>query len=124
MNPAAHAYAKAAQASLSPRDLEAQILMRAAARLQVIQDDWANQKDALDEALTHNRRVWTVLVTAATEASNPLPTPIKQNIANLGVFILNHTIRTMADPAPEKLSSLVTINRELAAGLRGMPAAA
>jgi hypothetical protein len=31
---------------------------------------------------------------------------------------MNHTIAILSDPKPEKMGVLVTINRELAAGLR------
>ena len=40
-------------------------------------------------------------------------------MANLGLFVFNHTIAIMANPNPEGLDSLININRELAAGLRG-----
>ncbi|MBV8791601.1 MAG: hypothetical protein JO237_06065, partial [Pseudolabrys sp.] len=43
-------------------------------------------------------------------------------IANLGLFVFNHTVTTQADPKPEMLGSLIRINRELAAGLRARPA--
>ncbi len=116
----AHAYAKIAQATQSPRELEASILLRAATRIQAIREDWDGRSGELGEALTYNRKLWTVLVTAATREENPLPAGIKQNIANLAIFIFNHTIATLSDPRPEKLGVLVNINRELAAGLRGM----
>jgi flagellar protein FlaF len=94
--------------------------MKAAIRLQAVKDDWDNRQKDLDEALTFNRKVWTILVTSATTPDNPLPLPIKQNIANLGLFIFNHTMRMMTEPSPERLGILVNINREIAAGLRGM----
>jgi flagellar protein FlaF len=96
--------------------------MKAATRLQAIREDWTGKRKDLDEALTYNRKLWTILVTSATEADNPLPPAIKQNIANIGLFVFNRTITVMAEPAPEKLVALVNINREIAAGLRAMPA--
>lgn len=113
-----------AQATHSPRELEAAILMKAAARLQAIRDDWAGKRPDLDDALTYNRKLWTVLVSSATEAANPLPAAIKQNVANLGIFVFNHTIALIGEPRPERLGVLITINRELAAGLRSQPPAA
>jgi flagellar protein FlaF len=96
--------------------------MKAATRLQSLRDDWEARKDDLDEALTYNRKLWTILVSSVTRPDNPLPLEIKQNIANLGIFIFNHTVRVMAEPRQEKLGILININRELAAGLRGDPA--
>lgn len=124
MQNAASAYARVAQATQSPRELEAAILMKAATRLQSIRDNWDLKRHELDEALTYNRKLWTILVSSATEAANPLPVPIKQNVANLGIFVFNHTVTMMSEPKPERLGVLITINRELAAGLRSAPAAA
>ncbi len=120
MHYAANAYSKVAQATQSPRELEAHVLMKAATRFQAIRDDWDNRAKDLDEALTYNRKIWTVLVSSVTRPENPLPQPIKQNVANLGLFIFNHTLSLMSGAKPEKLSVLININRELAAGLRGM----
>jgi len=121
MYQAASLYAKNAQASQSPRELEANLLMRAASRLQNIQDDWVIRAPELDDALTYNRKLWTILVTSATEAENPLPREIKQNIANLAIFIFKRTVDVMIDKKPEGLSVLVNINRQIAAGLRTRP---
>jgi flagellar biosynthesis activator protein FlaF len=113
-----------AQATQSPRELEASVLLKAASRLQVIRDNWDVKRTELDEALTFNRKLWTVLVSSATDAENPLPQAIKTNIANLALFIFERTITMMTEPAPEKLGALININREIAAGLRGQPQAA
>ena len=44
---------------------------------------------------------------------------IRQNVANLGLFVMNQTLSLMAEPQREKLGALISINRELAAGLLG-----
>jgi flagellar protein FlaF len=124
MQQAASAYSKVAQATQSPRELEAAILIKAASKLQAIRDDWDGKRPELFDALTYNRKLWTILVSSATEEANPLPVPIKQNLANLGIFIFNHTLAVMTQPAPERLGILITINREIAAGLRTSPAEA
>src|SRR5918993_129614 len=121
MQQAASAYARVAQATQSPRELEASVLLKAASRLQAVRDDWNGRWGELDEALTFNRKLWTILVTSATDADNPLPLAIKNNIANLAIFVFERTITVMVEPAPEKLGALVTINREIAAGLRAQP---
>lgn len=120
MQHAASAYSKVAQTTQSARELEAAILMKAALRLQSVRDNWDEKRSELQEALAYNRKLWIILVTSATEADNPLPHLIKQNIANLGLFVFNRTIAVTDAPDPAKLSALVNINRELAAGLRGM----
>jgi flagellar biosynthesis activator protein FlaF len=122
MYQAASVYAKNAQVSQSPRELEANLLMKAASRLQNIQDDWAIREPELDDALTYNRKLWTILATSATDADNPLPREIKQNIANLALFIFKRTVDVMIDKKPEQLAALVNINRQIAMGLRARPA--
>jgi flagellar biosynthesis activator protein FlaF len=117
MQNAAKAYGSVARQTSNPRELEADLLLQAASRLQAVHDAWDQAK--LDDALLYNRKLWTVFLTTATDGSNPLPAAIRQNVANLGIFVMNHTLATISDPRPEKLRSLISINRELAAGLMG-----
>jgi flagellar protein FlaF len=93
-------------------------LLIAASRLQAVQDGWDRTKPQLDEALLYNRQLWTIFITASTAGDNPLPAEIRQNVANLGIFVMRQTISMLATPKPELLTSLININRELAAGLR------
>jgi flagellar protein FlaF len=65
----------------------------------------------------YNRKLWSVFVTSATSTENPLPAVLRQNVANLGIFVFKQTMAILADPKPENLGSLININRELAAGL-------
>ena len=122
MQQAAAAYGRIAQATQSPRDLEASLLLKAASKIQAIRDDWDNRSKDLDEALTYNRKLWTILVSSVTSPENPLPQEIKANIANLAMFIFNHTISVSFEPKPQRLNILISINRDIAAGLRGMGA--
>jgi len=93
------------------------LLVKAASRLQSVRDSGGHSARQLYDALYYNRKLWTVLVSSATRAENPLPNPIKQNIANLGLFIFDRTLDVQMSPDPKKLDILITINRELAAGL-------
>ena len=113
------AAAKTAQTVVSPRELEASLLIKAATRLQIVADEWATRERELDEALTYNRRLWTMLVSAVIAEDNPLPVGIKQNILGLANFIFNQTFRISSDPQPQGLGVLININRDIAAGLRG-----
>lgn len=118
MSYGASAYARVSQTVLTPREAEAAVLTKAAGRLQAIQADWANQEPALREALNFNQKVWTIIAGAATAPESPLPEPIKTNIAQLSVFVFKRMIDTLIDPRAEKLSALININHQLAAGLR------
>ena len=124
MQQAAQAYARTSQAVSSPREIEAAVLLKAATRLQAIQDDWQGQQTDLGEALHFNRKLWTILVSSVTDPNNPVPSDIRQSIVDLGTFTFNRTMAALAEPDAGKLGALVNINRELAAGLRGSAQAA
>jgi flagellar protein FlaF len=115
---AAQAYQQVAQRTGSPRDLEANLLSRAAANLQRIRENWDGHKSELHGALRFNSKLWKVFLTSAVREENPLPVKVRQNVANLGLFVLSHTLKTEANPQASKLDVLININRELAAGLR------
>ena len=119
MRNAADAYRSVAKEIASPRDLEASLLLKAAARLQAVSDSWERDHSGLIDALSYNRKLWTIFLGSVTSPDSQLPIPIRQNITNLGVFIMNHTLSVTASPRREALASLININRELAAGLRG-----
>jgi len=118
---AALAYQTIAKKTVSPRDSEANLLSRSATNLQLVRDAWEIDNSGLDEALDFNRKIWSVFLTSVTGTENPLPDAIKQNIANLGIFVMKQTLEVKAEPAPQKLDTLININRQLAAGLRNQP---
>jgi len=122
MKKAAQVYGSVARQISNPRELEANLLLDAASRLQAVKDTWAGRNDNLDIALHYNRRLWTFFLSSVASAENPLAADIRQNVANLGLFVCRHTMQILADPRPESLGSLININRELAAGLLGRAA--
>jgi len=117
MRNATRVYGEIASKTANPRELEADLLLNAAARLQAIRDGWNDKSPELDAALLFNRKLWSIFVTSATSTENPLPAGMRQNVANLGIFVFKQTIAVLADPKPENLGALININRELAAGL-------
>ena len=119
MQNAAQAYSTTAKNTVTPREREAALLMKSAAQMQYVQDNWQEDREPLRQALQYNRKLWTVFVSSVAEAENPLPVDIKNNIASLGVFIFRHTVSCQAHPDPEKLGVLIAINKDIAAGLRG-----
>jgi flagellar protein FlaF len=102
----------------NPRDLEANLLSRSATNLQRIRENWQLADAELPVALKFNRKLWNVFLNSAMRDDNPMPAAIRQNIANLGLFVLNHTMKVEVRPEPARLDVLITINREVAAGLR------
>ena len=117
MQHATTAYGAVAKQIASPRELEASLLLKAASRLQAIGDAWEQKHGELDDALLYNRKLWTIFLASVTQDDSPLPIEVRQNVANLGIFVMNHTIAVAAQPGREQLGPLVSINREVAAGL-------
>jgi flagellar protein FlaF len=108
-----------AKQTANPREREADLLLDAAAKLQMIRDGWDSKHVELDAALLYNRKLWSNFVTSATNPENPLPANVRQNVANIGLFVFKHTLAVLADRKPERLGALIDINRQLAAGLLG-----
>src|SRR5262245_36253910 len=121
MSHAAQAYARTSQTTASPREIEAQALLKAARQLQDVQANWQGAEPRLYKALLFNRRLWTIFVSAVEMSDNPNSIEIRQNIANIGVFVLKQTVEIQMDPNPNpaKLKSLIDINCNIAAGLSG-----
>lgn len=113
-----NAYSKAKVAvELSPRELEATLLMKGAAKLESAKRDWGQGKE-LDDALAYNRKLWTILVSSATDPANPLPKKVKDDFGSLGIFVLQSLISLAAEPQIEKANRVIEINAMIASGLR------
>jgi flagellar biosynthesis activator protein FlaF len=117
-NSAAFAYKTVGAQTVSPRVLEANLLSRAAGQLQRCRDDWDNTRHELTTVLLFNRKLWTVFVGSVTGEESQLPKALRENIANLGIFVMKQTLNVMSEPEARKLTVLININREIAAGLR------
>lgn len=110
-------YATAESSALPQNELEARALVRTASRLNAVKENWPVPREQLHEALDLNRKLWTILVSDATEEANPLPFEIKQNVFNLAHFIFKHTFAVMAKPEAKSLDILISINMNIARGL-------
>ena len=119
MSHAAQAYARTSQTTAPPREIEAQALLKAARQLQDVQANWTGPDKNMHHALLFNRRLWSIFMSAVETNDNPQPLEIRQNIANIGVFVMKQTIDMQLNPDPAKLKSLIDINCNLAAGLSG-----
>jgi flagellar protein FlaF len=93
--------------------------LKAAKQLQEVQSNWAGPDNRMHAALLFNRRLWSIFMSAAESNENPQPLEIRQNIANIGVFVMKQTIDMQVNPEPTKLRSLIEINFNIAAGLSG-----
>ncbi|MGD8524045.1 MAG: flagellar biosynthesis regulator FlaF [Desulfobacterales bacterium] len=121
-NPA-EAYKSTDQATMSGREIEATVLSKAALKLKECQNNWDadNRDQKLDDALKFNQRIWSILQAELAKEDNPLPMQLKRDLISLSVFIDRRILETLAYPSPEKLSIIIDINNNIAAGLRGSP---
>lgn len=94
-------------------------MLNAAAKLQAALDLWGDKPPALSAALLYNRQLWIVFMDAVMRDDNRLPVVVRQNIVNLGAYVLAETFSLMTKPKPEHLVNLIKINRRIATGLRG-----
>jgi len=120
MSSAQHAsqiYARSAIETADRRELEANLLLRAAALLQSVKDHWSEKPPDLTEALLYNRRLWIIFIDTVMSDQNKLPASVRQNILNIGGFVLAEIFSLMTKPNPAHLENLIRINRKLAAGL-------
>lgn len=117
------AYQSVENTTVSGRELEALVLIKAALRLQDVRQNWdaPDLEQRLDEALRFDQRIWTFFQAEVLQEDNPLPNEIKRNILQLSTFVDRRIFDVMAYPAPEKLDALININKGIAAGLRGDP---
>jgi flagellar protein FlaF len=121
MSSAAQAYARTAQRIASPRDIEAQALLKAARQLQDVMANWEQTDAGFIEALMFNRKLWSIFLSDAIRDENPEQIAIRQNIANIGIFVMTQSAALQLKPEVEKLQTLIDINRNIAAGLSGRP---
>jgi flagellar protein FlaF len=118
-------YETVSRTTLSGRDIEAEVLTKGALKLRECQETWEDdgRQTRLDEALKFNQRVWSVFQGELGREDNPLPKHLRRDLLKLSAFIDKRIFETMAYPSPEKLTSIIEINQNIAAGLRQRPAA-
>jgi flagellar protein FlaF len=114
---ASQVYAKSAIETSDPREREATLLLRAAAQLQAVRDRWCKDPPGLHEALLYNRRLWLIFIDAVSSDQNKLPPAARQNILNIGAFVMAEIFSLITKPDPVHLENLIRINRKLAGGL-------
>ena len=125
MNPY-DAYVNAATMTMSDREVEATALTKAAVLLKTCQANWnaADREPKLAEALEFNQKLWCIFQASLAAPEHPLPAALRRDVLRLGLFIDKRIFDVMAYPAPEKLTVIIAINLNLAAGLRAGSAVA
>jgi flagellar protein FlaF len=118
-------YDAVSRTTLSGRDIEAVVLTKAALKLKECQKGWYEDghHTKLDEALKFNQRMWSVFQGELGREDNPLPKHLRRDLLRLSAFVDKRIFETMAYPSADKLTVIIEINQNIAAGLRQCPAA-
>jgi flagellar protein FlaF len=111
--------------TMSGRETEARVLTDAALKLRQCQQNWEadDHGQQLDAALRYNQKVWSLFQVELERDDNPLPVNVRRNLLRLIAFIDKRIFETMAFPESEKLTMMIKINENIAAGLRAQPQA-
>jgi flagellar protein FlaF len=105
--------------SSNGKNLEASVLIRAAQKLKDCQERWEaeDRESRLNEAMRFDQMIWSIFQGELSREENPLPADIKRQLLTLSAYIDRTIFETMANPSPEKLTVLININQNIAAGL-------
>ena len=116
-------YATMQKENLSGRELEASVLTRAGIMLKQVQDSWDSpgRDEKLLEAIKFNQKVWSFFQAELSDPANPLPKNLREDILNLSLFVDKRLFEVMAHPDKDKLTIVIDIDFNIAAGLRSMP---
>lgn len=117
------AYENVTKITLPGREIEAAVLTKAARKLKECQDNWEadDRDDKLAAALKFNQLIWSIFQNELQKKDNPMPKKLKVDLLRLSAFIDRRIFETLAYPSPEKLTTVININNNIAAGLRGSP---
>lgn len=118
-----NAYTNMQKEVLSGRELEASVLSRAGIMLKQVQENWdaIDRNEKLLEAVKFNQKVWSFFQAELSDPENPLPKNLREDILNLSIFVDKRLFEVLAFPEKEKLSIVIDIDFNIAAGLRTAP---
>ena len=113
------AYQTIESTTISGRGTEARVLNKAAQQLSACQKKWeSNDRERmLNDAIKFNQRIWSIFQAELMKKDNPIPEEIKYNLLRLSAFIDKRIFEIMAFPDKDKLSIIININKNIAAGL-------
>jgi flagellar protein FlaF len=106
----------------SEREIDAYALTQCALKLWECQQNWSNMTgreriDRMFAALSLNSKLWSIYQAEISRDGNPLPKKVREDILSLSLFVDKRTKEVMCSLEPEKLTILIDINQNLAAGL-------
>lgn len=114
------------KADISGRALEVEVLNTSANRMNLVavaieKGEKVRSQD-IGDIFNANQKIWQVFLDNMLDDESGIPQEIRDNIGSLAVFTFKHTLEILAKPTPDKIRTLVDINRSIAKGLATKPA--
>ena len=100
----------------SVRETEARALLSCASRLDLASRREGSMEDYID-AIKRNQQLWTIFQVFLCEKENQLPRDLRTLLLNLSVYVDKVSLEALAEYKPELLQDIISINRNIAAGL-------
>ena len=118
------AYRTTPKAEMSEREIDAYALTQSALKIRDCQQNWdmPERIDRLFEALRINSFLWSIFQAEISADGNPLPKQLREDLLTLSLFVDKRTKEVMCFPEPDKLTALINLNLNIAAGLKGSAA--
>jgi flagellar protein FlaF len=98
----------------NPARSEAWALLEAARRMNATKD---GPIEEFRVALRANWRLWTIFQASLIESDCALPDETRLNLLSLANFVDKQTVQLLGELDPNKVDSLVNINRQISEGL-------
>lgn len=117
LSQAHRAYSAASAPTRTTRGTEYEAIARITKRIRSAEAKGANGFAALAEALSDNRKLWTIFAIDVADKGNPLPADLRARILYLAEFTNHHTSKVLARQA--SIEPLLEINTAVLRGLRG-----
>jgi flagellar biosynthesis regulator FlaF len=87
------------------------------AALEISRSFESKDEKRLAAALDHNLRIWVGIRTLVSQAENPLPMPIKDNLIRLSSFVAQKTFEMQNGANGKAIDALTNANLQISEGL-------
>ena len=114
------AYQNRARDSISPVEVEYQLLGRLTGRLEKSRSDDASPADRA-QAVHDNRQFWQSLAIDLSEPTNELPEDLKARLISLAIWVTTYSGKVLREE--KTIDALIDVNKSVMTGLSGQSSA-
>jgi flagellar protein FlaF len=113
-----NAYTRANQVSRNPRAIEADVIRRVTRGLEIARD--TGDRIQLITSALDNQKLWMLLLSDLANDQNQLPAGSRAALISVGMTVIRETQNNLDKKLD--IDFLISINRDIIAGLEGIPA--